>query len=142
MPSDGSAHHSISDEPLRDGDGVVLPEGEPHGAVRGSLAGLHHRARVEPRNLEELGIGRPGGEVGVGEVGHAERGVAEGVHVGRLEDGDGGSPDQDSFSIELDSGSIEDQMDDYVSLSEDASGTITFDDGSQLAFDGIERIEW
>jgi hypothetical protein len=32
--------------------------------------------------------------------------------------------------------------DDYLMLSGDSDGTITFDDGSQLAFTDIERIEW
>lgn len=44
--------------------------------------------------------------------------------------------------VELASGSIEEQADGYVALSDDASGTITLSDGSELQFDGIERIEW
>jgi hypothetical protein len=32
--------------------------------------------------------------------------------------------------------------DDYLVLSGDSDGTITFDDGSQLAFTDVERIEW
>jgi hypothetical protein len=31
---------------------------------------------------------------------------------------------------------------DYLVLSGDSDGTITFDDGSQLAFTDVERIEW
>ena len=31
---------------------------------------------------------------------------------------------------------------DFLDLSEDSSGTITFDDGSELTFTGIDRIEW
>ena len=60
----------------------------------------------------------------------------------RLQDKDGGSPSDDSWDIDLDSGSIDEQMDNYIALSNDAAGTITFDDGSQLVFDGVERIEW
>ncbi|MDD9903946.1 MAG: hypothetical protein OXT06_10295 [Rhodospirillaceae bacterium] len=60
----------------------------------------------------------------------------------RLEDRNGDSPNEDSWEIELGRGSIEEQMDDYLALSNDASGTITFDDGSQVVFDGVERIEW
>jgi len=29
-----------------------------------------------------------------------------------------------------------------VALTNDASGTITLDNGDQIQFDGIERIEW
>ena len=60
----------------------------------------------------------------------------------RLEDGNGGSPNENSWELELGRGSVEEQMDDYLALSNDASGTITFDDGSQVVFDGVERIEW
>ena len=60
----------------------------------------------------------------------------------RLEDGNGGSPNENSWELELGRGSVEEQMDDYLALSNDATGTITFDDGSQVVFDGVERIEW
>jgi Ca2+-binding RTX toxin-like protein len=60
----------------------------------------------------------------------------------RLEDRNGESAEESSWEIDLDRGSIEGEMDDYIELSNDASGTITFGDGSELVFDGIERIEW
>ena len=60
----------------------------------------------------------------------------------QLQDDSGGGLSADSFTIELTKGSIEQQADDYVKLSDDASGTITLDDGSTLQFDGIERIDW
>jgi len=31
---------------------------------------------------------------------------------------------------------------DYLDLSEDASGTITFDDGTEMTFDSVERVTW
>jgi Ca2+-binding RTX toxin-like protein len=37
---------------------------------------------------------------------------------------------------------VTESSDDYLMLSGDSDGTITFDDGSQLAFSDIERIEW
>jgi hypothetical protein len=58
-----------------------------------------------------------------------------------LEDVAGG-PSDGGWALELDSGTIEEQASDYVRLSDGASGSITFDDGSQIDFDGIERIEW
>ena len=60
----------------------------------------------------------------------------------RLEDRNGNSPNEDSWALELRRGSIEEEMEDYLALSNDASGTITLDDGSQVVFDGVERIEW
>ena len=56
--------------------------------------------------------------------------------------GDGSPLGAEDFAISLSSGSIEDQADNYVALSEDAAGTVTFNDGSELHFDGLERIEW
>ena len=60
----------------------------------------------------------------------------------RLEDGNGGSPNEESWELVLGRGAVEEQMDDYLALSNDASGTITFNDGSQVVFDGVERNEW
>jgi len=44
--------------------------------------------------------------------------------------------------VSLDSGSIQSSDDDEMVLSEDASGIITLTDGSEISFEGIERIEW
>lgn len=60
----------------------------------------------------------------------------------RLEGTDGTSLSADEFSIELTSGSIEEQAANYANLSDDASGTVTLNDGSEMHFDGLERIEW
>ncbi|MGB0682094.1 MAG: beta strand repeat-containing protein [Magnetovibrionaceae bacterium] len=60
----------------------------------------------------------------------------------KLQNGDGSGADPESWTMELNSGSIEEQADGYLALSQDSSGTITFDDGSTLNFDGVERIEW
>ena len=46
------------------------------------------------------------------------------------------------WTLELDSGSIDGSDMSSYDLSEDASGTITFADGSEISFDNIERIEW
>jgi hypothetical protein len=43
----------------------------------------------------------------------------------------------------LDSGSeIEASGADFLDLTDDASGSITLEDGSVISFDGLERIEW
>ena len=47
----------------------------------------------------------------------------------------------DDFTINLTSGSYE-QHNDYMSFSSDAEGTITMADGTEVSFDGIERIDW
>ncbi len=60
----------------------------------------------------------------------------------QMQNADGGSLAPDDFGIELTSGSISEQADGYVTLSEDAAGTVTLNDGSEMHFDGIERIEW
>ncbi len=60
----------------------------------------------------------------------------------RLENADGDAPDAGSWSLTLRSGSIEEEAEGYIALSQDAAGTIQMDDGSQLVFDGVDRIEW
>ncbi len=69
---------------------------------------------------------------------HGGSGWLDSVRVDNVTDG----PGEGAWDLELSSGSIEEQADGYVSLSSDASGTITMADGSELQFDGIERIEW
>ncbi|GGF70088.1 hypothetical protein GCM10011332_25120 [Terasakiella brassicae] len=59
-----------------------------------------------------------------------------------LENEDGSAVAEHEWSLDLENGSIEEQADGYIELSDDASGTITFSDGSELTFEGIERFEW
>ena len=60
----------------------------------------------------------------------------------RLE-GAGGGEVPDGWTLTLDKGSaITEDGEDYLSLSEDASGTITLADGTSVDFDNLERIEW
>lgn len=43
----------------------------------------------------------------------------------------------------LDGGSvIEGEGEGFMDLSEDSSGTITMDDGTEINFDGVEKIVW
>lgn len=60
----------------------------------------------------------------------------------QLEDAAPASDGQAGWTIEFDSGGIENATDAYLALSSDTSGTITFEDGNTIAFQGIERIEW
>ncbi|MET0014544.1 MAG: immunoglobulin-like domain-containing protein, partial [Sedimenticola sp.] len=54
----------------------------------------------------------------------------------------GSDPDA-PWSIEVDGEQVQyDIADHALSLDPDASGVITFSDGSELTFDGVERIEW
>ena len=47
------------------------------------------------------------------------------------------------WTVTLDPGaSILEQADQFLQLSDDASGIIQFSDGSEIAFQGIERIDW
>ena len=46
------------------------------------------------------------------------------------------------WTLTLTSGSIEGQTGDSLDLSDDAAGTLTFDDGSQINFDQLEQINW
>ena len=46
------------------------------------------------------------------------------------------------WTLSLDSGSIDTSGLGSYDLTDDASGTITFADGSEITFEGIERIEW
>ena len=51
--------------------------------------------------------------------------------------------DSGGWTLILDDGSsIEGAGDGYMALSEESAGTVLFDDGTELAFDGIERISW
>ncbi|MEQ9518387.1 MAG: cadherin-like domain-containing protein, partial [Parvibaculum sp.] len=59
----------------------------------------------------------------------------------QLQANGGGHLDMD-WTLSLDSGSIDTSGLGSYDLSDDASGTITFADGSEITFDGIERIEW
>jgi VCBS repeat-containing protein len=56
--------------------------------------------------------------------------------------GNGGGAVSMDWTLELDGGSVEGSDMGSYDLSEDASGTITFADGSEISFDNIERIEW
>ncbi|MDW3097529.1 MAG: hypothetical protein R8J41_05475 [Alphaproteobacteria bacterium] len=60
----------------------------------------------------------------------------------RLENEDGTSLSSGDWTLTLDDGSIQSQDGDSIDLSEDASGIITLTDGSEISFEGIERIEW
>ncbi len=60
----------------------------------------------------------------------------------RLENADGTSLEASDWTISLDTGSISAQDDDSLDLSSDATGVITLSDGSEISFEGIERIEW
>ncbi|WP_306262373.1 cadherin-like domain-containing protein [Pararhizobium sp. IMCC21322] len=46
------------------------------------------------------------------------------------------------WTVTITSGSIEGQNGDSLDLSDDAAGTINFDDGSQIDFDQLEQINW
>ncbi|MEQ9142836.1 MAG: hypothetical protein RLO08_00620, partial [Parvibaculaceae bacterium] len=59
----------------------------------------------------------------------------------QLQGSDGGYLETD-WTLTLDHGAIEASDIGSYDLSEDAAGTITFADGSEISFDGIERIEW
>ncbi len=60
----------------------------------------------------------------------------------RLENADGTSIAGDDWTITLDQGSITSTEDGAMVLSEDAEGFIQLSDGSEVSFEGIERIEW
>ena len=56
----------------------------------------------------------------------------------------GGSPGSrgSDWTVNLTSGTIDATGGNYLDLSDDAAGTITLQDGSQVSFEGVERIEW
>jgi len=63
----------------------------------------------------------------------------------QLADSSGGSDLGDfgsDWTLTVDSGSITSQDAHSLDLSEDASGTITLQDGSEIDFQNLERIEW
>ena len=56
----------------------------------------------------------------------------------------GGSPGNygSDWTVSLDAGTIDASGANYIDLSDDAAGTITLQDGSEVTFEGVERIEW
>ena len=46
------------------------------------------------------------------------------------------------WTITLDTGTIDGDDGSTITLSDDAAGTITLQDGSQIAFEGMERVEY
>lgn len=48
----------------------------------------------------------------------------------------------DGWTVSLTTGSVQSDDGDMMTLSDDAAGTITLEDGTQIAFEGIERIEY
>ncbi len=57
-----------------------------------------------------------------------------------IEGGSGGF--EGGWTIEFTEGSIEKQTGHRAFLTDDAAGTITMDDGSELIFEGVETIQW
>ncbi|NBB83653.1 MAG: hypothetical protein GVY28_09640 [Alphaproteobacteria bacterium] len=53
-----------------------------------------------------------------------------------------GPPDGTAWTVELTRGEIESTEDGALLLSDNAAGTIQLADGSEVTFEGIERIEW
>ena len=64
-----------------------------------------------------------------------------GTDIIHLAGADGGLPNGE-WTISLTSGEINSEDDDHWHLTSGATGTITFADGSTLAFDSVERIDW
>ena len=59
----------------------------------------------------------------------------------QLENASGGAPTA-GWTYVIDQGTVETSGADFLDLSEDAAGSITLADGSEVSFEGIERIEW
>ena len=64
-----------------------------------------------------------------------------GTDIIHLAGADGGLPNGE-WTISLTSGEIDSEDDDHWHLTSGATGTITFADGSTLAFNSVERIDW
>ena len=52
------------------------------------------------------------------------------------------APNSGDWTVSITSGSIVESTPDHLVLSEDAEGIISMTDGSEIIFEGIERIEW
>ena len=46
------------------------------------------------------------------------------------------------WTVDLTTGSVESSTSNQMTLTDDSAGTITLEDGSQITFDGIDRIDW
>eukprot|EP00435_Cladocopium_sp_Y103_P077792 s1_g1531.t1 len=91
--------------------------------------------------------GEDGSDLFIFESGNGDSDYADGGSGSSWTDtiqlqGNGGGAVTMDWTLELDDGSIESSDMSSYDLSEDASGTITFADGSEISFDNIERIEW
>jgi Ca2+-binding RTX toxin-like protein len=130
------------DDKLYGGDGDdTLTGGEGRDTLDGGR-GDDTLIGGEGRDVMDGGAGDDLFVFGPGSGNDVAHGGAGWLDTVQLQGADGGPLNADSFSIELSQGTIEQRADDYVRLSDDASGTITMDDGSTLQFDGIERIDW
>ena len=55
---------------------------------------------------------------------------------------EGDAPNTGDWTVTITRGSIAQSTPDHLVLSDDAKGVITMTDGSEITFEGIERIEW
>ncbi len=51
-------------------------------------------------------------------------------------------PPTTGWTYVITQGTVETSGSDFLDLSDDAAGVITLADGSEVTFEGIERIEW
>ena len=66
----------------------------------------------------------------------------EGMTGGATTSADGLTVTGDGWTVVLDSGEVTTTADGYLDLTQDASGTITLEDGSEIHFEGMEKITW
>ena len=60
----------------------------------------------------------------------------------QLDDVSGGPGGDSGWTLQVDEGAGYTQTDSGIEFDAEASGVITLDDGSELTFDGVEKLEW
>ncbi len=134
----------------RDGTGLEIP---------GVIASLHWTKPLSDPDASVRDEGRRGLETALrtaalyganvdGSRGLIEAALAAGVErivytssIATLGIVPGGAP-ADGWTVNFTTGGIDNQGADYMNLIQDSAGTITMNDGSEVTFDGIEKIEW
>jgi len=135
-PADRPAAAPAPDGPQRPGRSRTAAPSQPAGAGTDPADPVMEALQAGPVAAREdtLFTFRPGSGTAF------MSGGAGWADVVRLEGVDG-PPGPGGWNLQLDSGTAT-EVDGAILLSEDATGCLYLADGSELAFEGIERIEW
>ncbi|MBL4864639.1 MAG: cadherin-like domain-containing protein, partial [Rhodobiaceae bacterium] len=141
---DDTLYGGSGDDTLKGGDGADILVG---GGGNDTLTGGEGNDVLFGGTGDDLMKGESGSDLFIFQSGNGDSDTVIGGDGGgwtdtiQLQANDGGYVDVD-WTLQLDTGSVDGSDTGSYDLSDDAAGTITFADGSEISFEGIERIEW